>query len=406
MEFKYGCATSEDGSHSLEETTYDTYIDHPSNALFTAFEEEEFIVWVIQEGRDVTLRRTIISDDQSGHLSTFFHSLVKAAFDETGAGAGVQCEDRSLDEQAGELAVERSDPTHPRCLHLYFNALKTLYELVISPIEDLIYGEELIIVPEGPLWMAPFAAFVDSNSHYLSELFRFRVIPSLTSLKLITESPEDYHCKSGALLVGDPWVQEVVCYKIAQLPFAREEVEMIGRILDTVPLTGTDATKEEVLTRLSSVALVHIAAHGSMENGEIALAPNRTRASQIPKKDDYLLTMRDVMSVNLRARLVVLSCCHSGRGEIKSEGVVGIARAFLGAGARSVLVALWAIDDDATLEFMKIFYQHLARGNRASEALKQAMESLRESTRFCAVKHWAPFVLIGDDVKLEFRGQK
>ena len=55
----------------------------------------------------------------------------------------------------------------------------------------------------------------------------------------------------------------------------------------------------------------------------------------------------------MRAKLVVLSCCHSGRGEIKAEGVVGIARAFMGAGARSVLVSLWAIDDEATLEFMR-----------------------------------------------------
>ena len=57
----------------------------------------------------------------------------------------------------------------------------------------------------------------------------------------------------------------------------------------------------------------------------------------------------------MRAKLVVLSCCHSGRVDIKAEGVVGIARAFLGAGARSVLVSLWAIDDKATLEFMRYF---------------------------------------------------
>jgi len=65
--------------------------------------------------------------------------------------------------------------------------------------------------------------------------------------------------------------------------------------------------------------------------------------------------MSDVLAVRLRARLVVLSCCHSGRGEVKSEGVVGIARAFLAAGARSVLASLWAISDEATMEFMKSF---------------------------------------------------
>ena len=116
---------------------------------------------------------------------------------------------------------------------------------------------------------------------------------------------------------------------------------MIGEILCTTPLTGKEATKEEVLRRISSVALVHIAAHGRMETGEIALAPNTTRASKTPVEDDFILTMQDVKRAEIRAQLVVLSCCHSGRRDIvKAEGVVGIGRAFLGAGARSVLVSL------------------------------------------------------------------
>ena len=98
----------------------------------------------------------------------------------------------------------------------------------------------------------------------------------------------------------------------------------------------------------------------------------------------------------------MLSCCHSGRGQVKSEGVVGMARAFLRAGARSVLVSLWGIDDEATMEFMKRFYQHLSSGESASVALHQAMKSLRESDKFFAPKYWAPFVLIGDDVTFEF----
>ena len=74
----------------------------------------------------------------------------------------------------------------------------------------------------------------------------------------------------------------------------------------------------------------------------------------------------------------------------------------MGAGARSVVVSLWAIDDEATLEFMKCFYQHLAEGKPASESLNLAMKSLRESDKFCDIKHWAPFLLIGDDVTLNF----
>ena len=123
-------------------------------------------------------------------------------------------------------------------------------------------------------------------------------------------------------------------------------------------------------------------------------------------EEDFVLTMRDVLNIRVRARLVVLSCCHSARGEIKAEGVVGIARAFLGAGARSVLVSLWAINDEATMEFMRSFYQHLEQGKSASAALNQAMKCMKESDRCSEVKHWAPFVLIGDDVTIEFGGKE
>ena len=120
-----------------------------------------------------------------------------------------------------------------------------------------------------------------------------------------------------------------------------------------------------------------------------------------------MLNMSDVQAVRLRASLVVLSCCHSGCGEVlKSEGKVGLARAFLCAGARSVLVALWAIDDDAALEFMKNFYQQLRERKSANLALHQAMKSLRDSEKFSDMRHWALFVLIGDDVTLQFDAKK
>ena len=181
---------------------------------------------------------------------------------------------------------------------------------------------------------------------------------------------------------------------------------MIGKILNITPITGRQATKREVLERLGSVSLVHFAAHGCMETGEIALTPDPDRISTVPTEEDYILTIGDVLNVQLRAKLVVLSCCHSGRGEIKAEGVVGIARAFMGAGALSVVVSLWAIDDEATLEFMKCFYQHLAEGKPASESLNLAMKSLRESDKFRDIKYWAPFSLIGDDVTLDFMAKE
>lgn len=280
--------------------------------------------------------------------------------------------------------------------------LRIVYDFIFGPVAGIVQGDELVIVPGGPVCLFPFGALLQQpSSKYLCESFRIRVVPSLTSMKMIADCPQDYHCKSDALLVGDPYVKDLKVFE--QLPLARIEVEMIGRITNIKPLIGNEATKTKVLQRLNSVALVHIAAHACMETGEIALAPNPKRGSKVPKMKDWFLTMAEVLNAKLRARLVVLSCCHSGQGEVKSEGVIGIARAFLAAGARSVLVSLWALDDEATIEFMRSFYEHLVRGRTASEALKKAMECLIESKKFNHPRYWAPFVLIGDDVMLELQ---
>ena len=380
-----------------EKSVFDELSSHlPLNTIFMAIGEKELIFWVCQKGKEVELRRK--ENRSQDEIKTFFQSLV----DKIGARDDVECEDRSLDlARDKRLAVKRppQDDRQTQHLHLQKRALCTFYDTIIDPIQDVFSGSELVFIPEGPLCVAPFAAFMSPDSKYLCESFSIRVAPSLTSLKMIAQCPVDYHHKSGVLLVGDPCVQDVANLK--PLPCARKEVNMIGEMVGSTPLVGRQATKDEVLRRLGSVALVHIAAHGNIETGEIALAPNSTCSEA-----DFILTMKDVKQVQLRARLVVLSCCHSARGEIKAEGVVGIARAFLGAGARSVLVSLWAIDDRATLEFMKNFYQHLVAGKSASEALNRAMNCMRESTEFSDVTHWAPFVLIGDNVTLEFDGSK
>ena len=284
------------------------------------------------------------------------------------------------------------------------DALKFLYDIFIAPFSHSIEGDELVIVPDGSSFLIPYAALVHQNSRYLSKTLRIRLVPSLTTLKLLEECLEGRHSTSGVLLVGNPWVKTVRikgCKPFPQLPGAEEEVKVIGQILNIEPLTGKNATKDRVLRGLNSVSLVHIAAHGRTETGEIILSPNSASAEK-PKEKDFLLTMADVLDAKVHAKLVVLSCCNSGRGKIKVEGVVGIARAFLGAGARSVIATLWAIDDEATLAFMRHFYDHLVAGQSASKSLHQAMKRMQESEKFNAVKHWAPFVLIGDDVILNF----
>ena len=319
------------------------------------------------------------------------------------------CEDRSFngiepkpdsseeDNLVGLRQRGRKDDPRPN--------LNLFYKMIIAPVADLLKGSEIIIVPDRHLYRVPFPALLDDSGKYLAETFRIRIVPSLTTLKCIQDSPADYHSQTGALIVGDPEVGEVIWKgwrkTIKPLPCARKEAEMVGRLLDIQPFIGQQATKQAVLQRINSVSLIHFAAHGNEDKGEIILAPVRTDQRRLPCETDCLLTVSDISQVQLRAKLVVLSCCHSAQGQIKVEGVVGMARAFLGSGARSVVVALWALDDDATQQFMNHFYSHLARGESAGESLHQAMKWMRDNG-FAEVSEWAPFMLIGDNVTFDF----
>ncbi|CAH3036965.1 unnamed protein product [Porites lobata] len=350
-----------------------------SPTIFVAEDEKLVSLWLLLKGQQCHFIQKKISVD--------LKSLIRETYQKIGVNFDVRGKDRSRDEPEDEESV----------------ALKTLHDVVIAPFSHLIKSDEIIIVPDRSSFLIPYVALVDQNSRYLSETMRIRLAPSLRSLRLLAECPEDNHSTSGALLVGNPWVETVRIKgsKFKPLPGAEKEVQMIGQILNIQPLTGRNATKDQVLSRLNSVSLVHIAAHGCPENGEIILSPNLADAKK-PEEEDFRLTMRDVLDAQLRAKLVVLSCCFSARGEIKAEGVVGIARAFLGAGARSVIASLWALSDDDTLEFMRHFYRNLVAGQSASKSLHHAMECMRETQEFNAVKYWAPFVLIGDDVTMNF----
>lgn len=374
----------------------------PPNTVFMAVGRKEIYFWVLLQGNAVHFDKKYLNKDAVKYLDL----LKEEAYQQIDVRSPVECEDRSLD----AIRDKKSSTDHPPkssqspCGDKYA-ALRKLYDQIIRPIAHVLRERNIIIVPDGPLCLAPFAAFFNSDSEkFLFESYRIRVAPSLSCLKMITHHSAACHGKKDALLVGNPSVEDIIVggKKLISLPCAEKEVQAIGKILKTKPLTRESATKEEVLSRLNAVALVHIAAHGCMETGEIYLTPNPDRPFKEPEKEDYLLTMADVASAQLQAQLVVLSCCHSGRGKVNAEGVVGIARSFLGAGARSVLVSLWAINDKAAMEFMMSFYQHLVEGKSASEALNKAREHLRLSEDFCGEKHWAPFVLIGDDVHLKW----
>ena len=393
---QYGLASpSSCATFDSKETTIRLFTGLSSQIIFLALDGLRINIWFLSRGQKVAFRQGKLEADI--REKDPIHALLQAALRTIKAEVKVRCEDRTFDRLDNECPSRRElcKEVEKSC-QSSDNPFRPFYDAVIGPIVDLLGSQydELVIVSDGALCVTPWPAIVES--------IRIRTVPSLNSYQLITSVPEGHHKKTGALLVGNPWLKELK-EPPHDLPFAQKEVEMIASILNTRPLTGREATKAEVLKRMSSVGLIHIAAHGNKTTGEIALSPNPGWTSEFPQKKDYILKMSDVQAANLRARLVVLSSCHSGRGRIlKGEGVVGIARAFLAAGARSVLISLWAIDDEATMVFMKNFYQHLKEGKTASAAVHQTMKSLRESEKFSEMRYWAPFQLFGDEVKIEF----
>ena len=359
--------------------------------LYISYINKFIFHWVLKTSGDIHFRRKIVKEKTlRAELVVDLDGLFNKSFRNFGILPPENCEDRSLDDTVpisphneGRASLRGSETKDTeRKLHLY-------HKLIVAPVVDLLTEPEIIVVPDRSMYRVPFAALRDEpGKKYLSEKFRIRIVPSLTTLKLIQDSPADYHSETGALIVGDPKVGEVLHkgrpknFDNAPLPCARKEAEMVGQLLGVQPLLGERATKQAVLRAINSVSLIHFAAHGNAERGEIALSPNRTTES-IPQEEDYLLTMSDISQVQLRAKLVVLSCCHSGRGEIKKEGVM---------------------DDTATEQFMSRFNEHLVGGKSASESLHQAMKWMR-SNGFTKVTEWAPFMLIGDDVTFDFKNK-
>ena len=285
--------------------------------------------------------------------------------------------------------------------------LKILFQLVIDPVKNSLKGNKLIIVPDQILFFAPFSSFLDANGCFLSSTYSIQITPSLHTLKASMQ--REYDPNIGfALFVGNPTVEKISFNgeEFGPLPGAAEEVTYLANLFQATALLGRAARKQVVLQLLSGASIIHIAAHGEPNRGEVILAPNTSHDQPclpVANPESFLLTQEDITSISVQARLVVLCCCYTGRGKVSSEGVIGIARSFLAAGARTVLSTLWPINDWATIELMKKFYEELFQETPVCEALRRAKNFLleHENKIFQSIRMWAPFTIYGEDVKLE-----
>jgi tetratricopeptide (TPR) repeat protein len=189
---------------------------------------------------------------------------------------------------------------------------------------------------------------------------------------------------------------------LARLPFSRDEASAIGLLAGAGALRATDfqATRATVLgSALEDYRIVHFATHGLIDaerpelSGLVLSLVNDRGAPQ-----DGLLRLHDIFNMRLNADLVVLSACQTALGkEIKGEGLVGLTRGFMYAGAPRVVASLWQVSDVATAELMKRFYTSmLQRRQPAAAALRAAQLELARDPRWASPYFWAGFVLQGD----------
>ena len=163
-------------------------------------------------------------------------------------------------------------------------------------------------------------------------------------------------------------------------------------------MTGFAASETRVkLGDLTQYRYLHFAVHGVLSYDVPYLKePALVLGVEPDGREDGFLTLSEVSGLKLNADLVTLSACKTGLGvRVAGEGVIGLSRAFMSAGARSVLVSLWEVADESTAVLMEEFYRLLVQGVDTAEALAEAKRRVREKG-YDNPFFWAPFVLIGD----------
>jgi CHAT domain-containing protein/predicted negative regulator of RcsB-dependent stress response len=364
------------------------------------------------------IRRRVLDDDTV---------LVEYALGETrshawvvtrGSMAAIELAPRARIDAAARRLHRLASAGHKRELQVQLRrALEQASALILAPLGDRLTAKRLVIVPDGALQYVPFAALPVRAAPALSEASRRRVegghrdmvlaeryeIVVLPSASAIGAMRQSFDSAKGERLaqgrpVEGPRTVAVVANRrapsgdaaaqFAPLPFARREADAIAA------LAGRDDTLlvESGVNRaaLAGARIVHFAAHAVLD-------VDRPERSGIAL-DSGLLTLKDIYSLQLDADLVVLSACRTALGkEVAGEGLIGLTRGFMYAGARSVVASLWDVSDAATATLMTRFYRRLlVDGFTPSAALRDAQRSMALEPRWSAPYYWAGFVLQGE----------
>jgi CHAT domain-containing protein len=292
-----------------------------------------------------------------------------------------------------------------------FPLLQLLHQSLIEPIIDLLptdANSPIIFVPHYDLFLVPFAALQDRNNRYLIENHTILTSPSIEVLEITRQHPNRVRgLRQANLIVGDPTIApkfKESPYKLRQIPRAKEAAEAIAATLETEAISGEKATKVAILDKMLNTRIVHLSAHGLLDDFQGSGIPGAIILAPSGDTDDGALNAAEIRRLKLDSELVVLSACSTGGGKITGDGVIGLSRCFIVAGVPSIIVSLWNMGAISAKLLMTEFYQNLARGENRAAALRCAM--LTTKARFPSPIAWAAFTLIGETETLPLSTEK
>ncbi|MDP3507014.1 MAG: CHAT domain-containing protein [Candidatus Melainabacteria bacterium] len=288
-----------------------------------------------------------------------------------------------------------------------------LYKILIEPVKAKLpknADDVITVIPQAELFKVPFAALTDPSGRLFIEDHTLAVVPAIGVFRATQRLASDLSTSNDSLFAfGNPKIN--IVSGLGALPYAEREVKKISELFGvdkSFVKFGNEATKDTLRQFAPKSSVIHLATHGLIDeerpmDSAVLLATSGD--------DDGILSVKDILQLPpLKAKLVTLSACQTGRGKITGDGVAGLSRAFIIAGTPSVLVTLWNVDDVMTEYQMEAFYREYLKGEHKARALRDAQlktiafmeKGLVVSGAAAAVKiranprYWAAFQLIGN----------
>jgi len=284
---------------------------------------------------------------------------------------------------------------------------RSLHQTLIAPIADLLSKRRSwILVPDGPLWHLPFQALLDANGTYLAEKAAIVYAPSVAAWMEMSRAPQNASAseRRELLAFGNPTIPSAAGVEgargtLAPLPEAETEVKSAARFYgaESAVYVRDEATEERFKAEAPRYRVLHVAAHGVL-NDASPMHSYLLLAAGDAKKEDGYLEAGELMQMDLGADLVVLSACDTARGKYAAgEGIIGFSWALFAARCRTQVVSQWKVDSAATSVLMRNFHRNV-RDDRthAASALQKTIVSMLKTKQYRHPFYWAGFVVLGD----------